>query len=103
MSGINFLKLNVIDYQAHQLLSARILKLTDKSRFHLVISGSSTNMISNQHTTYNKICATIGFFLCVFFLKTAYMLIRKATGMKYLAIKVKKILLLKEEILLYVS
>lgn len=31
------------------------------------------------------------------------MLIRKATGMKYLAIKVKKILLLKEEILLYIS
>lgn len=55
-------------------------------------------MISNQHT-YNKICATIGFLKK----KTAYILIRKATGMQYLAVKVKKILLLKEEMLLYIS
>ena len=61
--------------------------------FHLVISGTHIDIISNVHSQhiYNKICAAIGFLkrrLLTFSLE-------KSQGMKNLAIKAKKILMFK--------
>lgn len=86
-SNVRKKSLNVIDYQATKS------SYTDKAWFYLNTSGSYNYIISNKQT-YNKICATTGFFKKRSLLTYS---LGKSQGMKNLAIKSKKILMLKIE------